>query len=286
MTTPLRYILVAVSVLLAHGCVSVPSGSNARSTVLLTVVLKTAMGDDLQPAGLVVGIDEQEGAGGQQFAFAADTRIPAQYTAFLVRLDLPAGPHRLTHLSGVTGSGALAPRFDVMTDLSFDVKSGAARYLGHLELNPQPSMVLADAYESDLPKFVLAWPALRTPAIERGAPEGIVPVRVAARAPIAAESKSRGAAAKLDASVAATLPTAARSAFQHFLKSGYPRAFAVAAAGHSGTAVGGTDVIRRALQNCRRKQPEPRRSDCELFALDDTLISSMQAPPPVVADKR
>jgi hypothetical protein len=281
MTTPLRYLLVAVSVLLAHGCVSVPSSSNARSTVLLSVVLKDAVADELQPAGLVVGIDEQAGgAGGQQFAFGADTRIPGQYTAFLVRLDLPAGPHRLTHVSGVAGSGALAPRFDVLTDMPFDVKSGATRYLGHVELNPQPSMVLADAYESDLPKFLLAWPALRTPlhtpAIERGAPEGIVPLRVAARAPIAVESKSRGAAAKLDGSVAAALPATARVAFQNFLKSAYPRAFAVGAAGHSGTAVGGKDVIRRALQNCQRKQAESRDSGCQLFALDDTLISSMQ----------
>jgi len=40
--------------------------------------------------------------------------------------------------------------------------------------------------------------------------------------------------------------------------------------------VGGVEVIGRALRKCRLAAPVPEKSPCRLFAVDDTLISSMQ----------
>ena len=259
---------VIVVLIALSGCVSMPPPTSRPATVLFSVMLRNQVASEAQPAGLVVGIDDQ------QVGFAAETQIPGQYTSFLVRFDLPAGAHRMTHVAGVSGTGDAIAQFDVMTDMPFEVKAGTTSYLGHIELKTDSSMVLADAYESDLPKIALAWPRLRAPSIERHAPDGIVAIASAKRpTPVV----SRGAAARLDATAAATLPARSRAAFQGFLKSSYPRAFAVAPAGHFGTAVGGQNVIARALQNCRKKQLDTPKAQCQLFALDDTLISTLQA---------
>jgi hypothetical protein len=290
----LRSALIAASVLSAQamlsGCLPVQSAAHARSTVLLSVVLRGAAENETQPTGLVVGIDEQPGSAGRLFAFTVSTQIPGEYAAFLLRIDLPAGSHRLTHVSGVSGNGEVTRPFDVMTDMPLDLKPGT-QYAGCIELDiasGSPLMVLADAYENDLPKLVRTWPALRGQTVAHRAAPGIVPIpaRIRLANPRSGGEKGFGAAARLDSSVASALPVKARAAFQLFLQSGHPRAFAVAESGHAGTAAGGTDVIRRAMQSCRRVQPGPRKSVCKLFALDDTLISSMQAAAPLVADKR
>jgi hypothetical protein len=180
-------------------------------------------------------------------------------------------------------------------------------YLGHIELsNPSVAagstpgasrLVIADAYEDELPNFVHAWPALRGRAIGRGALAGVtqIPVQTLgqvgqqqpAHAPnqatdgatAARADTSSGAVAmtRLDSSAVAGLPPSAQRAFRHFLVSSYPRAFAVTASGYyTGMAVGGADVIGRALRDCKRAQPAERKMSCRLFALDDTLLSSLR----------
>jgi hypothetical protein len=293
--TLFRSCVIVASLLPLHivlsGCIPVQLGTDARSTVLLSVVLRAEASNELQPTGLVVSLNEQPGSGGRLFAFAAETRIPGEYTAFVLRLDLPAGQHRLTHVSGVSAAGEAVPPFDVVTDMPFEVKAGTTGYLGRLEITAprasaapaahaasgSPRMVISDAYEDDLPKFVRTWPALRAHAIGRRAPSRIVtiPAQIRVTDSRSGGGKSVGTAARLDSGAASVLPVKARAAFQLFLQSGYPRAFAVADSGHVGTSVGGKDVIRRAVQNCWRAQPVPRKSVCKLFALDDTLISTM-----------
>jgi len=92
------------------------------------------------------------------------------------------------------------------------------------------------------------------------------------------DTSSRAAATpRLDSSAAAGLPSLAQQAFRDFLHSPYPRAFTVSTSGYyTGMAVGGADVIGRALRDCRLAQPPERKARCRLFALDDTLLSSLQ----------
>jgi hypothetical protein len=291
----LSFMLLAVVPLAA--CVSLKPPNrqpHPQSTVLLSVALTRESVRDAQPTGLIVGIDEQPGSAGLQFAFAPNVRIPGHYTTFLIRLDLPPGHHRLSRLSGVIEGGALAPGFDVTPQMSFEVRARTTDYLGHIEVrapagtdsvSKQTSVVIADAYESDLPNFIHDWPALRGHAIARRAPKGIAEISAPARESAAQQpaqgagtqrSGQSGAPARLDATAAAGLPSQARAAFHSFLKSRYPRAFAVTDAGFTGTAVGGVDVINRALRKCRLADRVPEKSACRLFAVDDTLISSMQ----------
>ena len=291
----LSFVLLAAVPLAA--CVSLKPPKpqpHPQSTVLLSVALTRESARDASPTGLIVGIDEQSGSAGLQFAFAPNVRIPGHYTTFLIRLDLPPGHHRLSRLSGVIDGGALAPGFDVTPQMTFEVRARTTDYLGHIEVKTpagtdsvsrQTSVVIADAYESDLPNFIHDWPALRGHAVARRAPKGITAISAPARESAALQpapgagtqpSGQSGATARLDATAAAGLPSQARAAFHSFLKSGYPRAFAVTDAGFTGIAVGGVQVIDRALRKCRLAAPAPEKPPCRLFAVDDTLISSMQ----------
>jgi hypothetical protein len=282
-------------VLALAGCVSNEPGSQPHATVLLSVVMEGQVANDRQPAGIIVGVDEQQASGGRQFAFAPNTRIPGHYTTFLARLELPPGKHQLTRLAGVTGNGTPAPEFDVVLDMPFEVKARETGYLGHLEwsygaeASADAHLVLADAYEDDLPGLVHAWPALRGHPIARHAPARIVPVRAELRDPTAlADARAHGArsqqVARLDLGAATGLPHDAQPAFRLFLTKTYPRAFAVADSGQVGMAVGGSDVIQHALHNCRLKLTSPpagaaSKSTCRLFAVDDTLAYSSPSNP-------
>ena len=291
--------IIAVAVVLGvfglAGCVSTKPKVQPHATVLFSVVLRGQFAGDRQPMGLIVTVDNGDAIEGKQFAFNPSTRIPGHYTSFLVRLDLPGGRHRLTGLSGVSGNGVPAPEFDVVLDRPFEARNRETDYLGHFELSygaqsdkavPQrtpttSSLVLADAFQDDFPEFVHAWPTLRRSVVARRAPPRIVTVETdfrnrAALGQQAHQNEEPAVVARLDASAAAGLPAQAQAAFRAFLKSAYPRAFAVAASGDTGTAVGGGDVIERAVRNCRRTHPA-RKAACRLFALDDTLISQSQA---------
>jgi hypothetical protein len=288
---------------LLTACVSNKPAPRPHATMLLSVVLRGALAGERQPTGLIVTVDEGTSAEGRQFAFNPNTRIPGHYTTFLVHLELPAGHHHLTGLSGVTADGIAAPEFDVVLDMPFDGRNGTTDYLGHFELsygpaaakpaaaapaaaprsNTSSNLVLADAYQDDLPEFVHGWPALRGHLVTRRAPSRtmMIPTEFRNRAALEAQTRGREQSAappRLDSSAAAGLPTRARAAFLAFLGSGYPRAFAVAATGDTGTATGGADVIARAVRKCRQIQPS-QKSGCRLFALDDTLISSSAAKP-------
>jgi hypothetical protein len=269
------------------GCVAGKPAPQPHATVLLSVVMEGRVPTERQPAGILLGVDEQQAAGGRQFAFAPNTRIPGHYTTFLARLELPPGKHHLTRLAGVAGNGTPAPEFDVVLDLPFEVKARETGYLGHLEwsyggdASNEARLVLADAYEDDVPGLVHAWPALRGHSIARRAPARIVAVRAELRDPTAlADSRAHGEGssqvARLDLSAATGLPHEAQPAFRVFLTKAYPRAFAVTDSGQVGMAVGGNDVIQHALRNCKLKlsasSPRAaRKSTCKLFAVDDTL---------------
>jgi hypothetical protein len=272
------------------GCVSSKPPVKPHATVLFSVVLRGEFVGDRQPTGLIVTVDNGDAIEGKQFAFNPSTRIPGNYTSFLVRLDLPGGSHRVTGLSGVSGNGA-APEFDVMLNRPFEARNRETEYLGHFELNyggqgdasvaGRPpltsSLVLADAYDDDFPEFVRAWPTLRHHAVARRAPPRIVTVDAEFRNPVALgqalhRDGELAVVARLDASAAAGLSPRAQAAFRTFLTSGYPRAFAIATSGETGMAVGGGDVIERAMRSCRRIHPTAQKPGCRLFALDDTLL--------------
>jgi hypothetical protein len=289
--------IIAVGVLLgvfsAAGCVSSKPAAPPHAIVLFSIVLRGELLGDRQPTGLIVTVDNGDAIEGKQFAFNPSTRIPGHYTSFLVRLELPGGRHRLTGLSGVSGNGVPAPEFDVVLDRSFEVRNRETDYLGHFELSygkpsdptsPQrapltSSLVLADSYEDDFPEFVHAWPTLRGHVVARRAPPHIVTLETDLRNRAALEQpahQNEEPVARLDASAVAGLPPPAQAAFRAFLKSAYPRAFAISTSGDTGTAVGGRDVIERAVRSCRRTHPSAQKPGCRLFALDDTLVSQSQ----------
>jgi hypothetical protein len=149
---------------------------------------------------------------------------------------------------------------------------------------------VADAYYDDLPGLIQTWPALRRISVARRAPRAVTAIAAQPGADAAREIElsrrarslaESAAATRLDASAAAGLPARARAAFHTFLRGSYPRAFAVATSGQTGMAIGGASVIERALRNCRHEQ-SGKKSTCRLFAVDDTLVSSLQR----VADKK
>jgi hypothetical protein len=274
------------------GCVSTKPKIQPHATVLFSVVLRGELLGDRQPTGLIVTVDNGDASEGKQFAFNPNTRIPGHYASFLVRLDLPGGRHRLSGLSGVSGNGVSVPEFDVVLNRPFEARNRETDYLGHFELsygtlsNPAvqqrapitSGLVLCDAYADDFPEFVHAWPTLRHYTVARRAPPGIVTVETDFRSRAALDQPAHQAeqhavVVRLDASAAARLPPRAQAAFRAFLKSAYPRAFAVATSGDTGTAVGGGGVIERAVLNCRRALASAQKPGCRLFALDDTLIS-------------
>jgi hypothetical protein len=295
--SPYPWIVVAAGLLGIFGlsgCVSNKPAIAPHAVVLFSVVLRGDFLGDSQPTGLIVTLDNGDAVEGKQFAFNASTRIPGNYTRFLVQLDLPGGRHRLSGLSGVRGNGVPAPEFDIALDQPFEARNRETEYLGHFELSygrsapgdpavrQRPpltsSLVLADAYEDDFPEFVHAWPTLRRHAVARRAPPRMVSIETILRNATALEQAAHrddGApvVVRLDATAAAGLPAPTQAAFRAFLKSAHPRAFAVAASGDSGMAVGGKDVIERAVSHCRRTHPAARESGCHLFALDDTLVS-------------
>ena len=305
--------LTILQVAVLAGCVPLQqqrqprSAVPANSTVLFSVTLNGASTRDREPTGLIVNVEAQHGSTNKQFAFTPNSRIPGHHTTFLVRLDLPAGRCSLTRISAIAADGMPIPQFDVAPNMVIDMRKKETDYIGHIELsNSAPAagstpgvsrLVVADAYEDELPSFVHAWPALRGHGISRRALAGVtqIPVQTLSQAGqqqpahvpnqatdshSAARSDTSSAVvsmARLDSSAAAGLPPDAQRAFRYFLVSSYPRAFAVTAAGsYTGMAVGGSDVIGRALRKCQRAQPTERKVNCRLFALDDTLLSSLR----------
>jgi hypothetical protein len=275
---------------LLTGCVNLNHDTQPQSGALLSITLSGESAPDREPAGLIVDVDveSKRGTTSRAFAFAPNSSIPGRYTTFLARLDLPIGHYRITRLSATTAFDMPIPQFNAAPDLVFDVRTKAIDYIGHLEVSitrvagsSAPTarrVVVADAYEEELPNFVHAWPDLRKRPVGRRALPAIsaqVPVQDAQPPTPPVEI-----AAPLNTGSAAGLAPKAQLAFERFLASGYPRAFAVAASGYSGMAVGGVDVIHRALADCMRAQRSPRQGSCRLFALDDTLVSSLHGAGP------
>jgi hypothetical protein len=305
--------LTILQIAVLAGCVPLQpqrqprSAVPANSTVLFSITFNSSSVLDREPTGLIVNVEAQHGSTNQQFAFTPNSRIPGHHTTFLVRLDLPAGRCSLTRFSAIATDGMPIPQFDVAPSMVFEMRKKETDYIGHIELsNPTAAagsvpgvsrLVVANAYEDELPNFVHAWPALRGRTISRRAIAGVtqIPVQTpgqagqqqSANTPNQAPdshtaarldtSSAAVAMARLDSSAAAGLPPDGQRAFRYFLVSGYPRAFAVTAAGsYTGMAVGGPDVIGRALRKCQRAQPTERKTSCRLFALDDTLLSSLR----------
>jgi hypothetical protein len=286
---PGRNGLAVLSMTVLVGCVPLQqpprhaahSTVSTNSTVLFSVTLTSASAPDREPTGLVVDVESQSGAIRKQFAFTPNSRIPGHHTTFLVRLDLPAGAYGIPQFSGIAADGKPIPQFDVAPQMTFNIRPKATSYIGHVELSNTDGtaagaarLVVADAYEDELPNFVHSWPALRGRAIGHGTVPGVRQIPVA----LATQSNPKSAVAapeKLNASAAAGLPPTAQRAFRNFLHGSYPRAFALTASGqYTGVAIGGADVIGRALQDCKRAQPAEHRHLCRLFALDDTLLAA------------
>jgi dienelactone hydrolase len=64
------------------------------------------------------------------------------------------------------------------------------------------------------------------------------------------------------------LNDAMKTAYQRFLASAPPRAFALDAQGLTGFAFGGDDPLKRALEFCNRKG----KGDCKLYAVDNDVV--------------
>jgi hypothetical protein len=279
-----------VALALLSGCVTLtptPTRTHPNSAVLFSVTLNGEFPPYGEPAGIIVSIEAKQGSAAGQFAFTPYSRVPGHYATFLVRLELPAGRYGLSRLSAVAADGSALSQFDVAPRMAFDVAAGTTYYVGHIELQSSggvsdaagavPQMIIADAYEKELPYFARAWPSLSARTIRRNSLPGptAIPVVLLEQPARLASAAVAERAPKLDAHAAVGLPPAARTAFQLFLRSDYPRAFAIAASGSStGMAAGGKDVIGRALSKCRRAQSTEHPKSCRLFALDDTLLAA------------
>jgi hypothetical protein len=288
----MRFSKAAAAVLVAIGMLSVacvplqprPPAHSADSTVLFSVTLSSASRLDREPTGLIVDVEDQHGASLRPFAFTPNSRIPGHHTTFLVRLDLPAGSYSITRFSGIGPDGMPIPQYDVAPQMTFKMRPKEVDYLGHLELSSSElgtgltreaaHLVIANAYEDELPNFVHLWPALRGRAIGHRKVAAVESIPVQASGQQASRVNETAPLERLDPTAAAGLPSRAQLAFRSFLHGSYPRAFAITASGtYTGMAIGGTDVIGRALQDCRRAQPAEHRTRCRLFALDETLLS-------------
>jgi hypothetical protein len=298
--------LSAVLVLaLLPGCVTLtPTRAHPDSAVLFSVTLNGDFPPYGGPAGIIVSIEAKQSSAAGQFAFTPYRRVSGHYATFLVRLDLPAGRYGLSRLSAVAADGSALSEFDVAPRMAFEVPAGTTYYVGHIELQSSrgvsdaaravPHMIIADAYEEELPYFARAWPSLGARAIRRNSLEGstVIPAVQLGQPPRLASSSSAAVAERaprLDSYATVGLPRAARAAFQLFLQSRYPRAFAIAVSGSTGMAAGGKDVIGRALSKCKRAQHTVHQASCHLFALDDTLLSAASGAqpgsPPPTADR-
>jgi hypothetical protein len=267
----------------ASACVPLKQPNAAgRSTTLFSVALIEPGAQSHTIDGLIVTITGDAQNPGGQFAFPVDPASVNGRAEFLVRLDLTPGHYRMSSLAGVMRSGGDDLRFDMQTDMPFEVRGSFTDYLGRVELThpavetaADPARIaLVDAYQADRTRFIRSWPALRSKILQRRKPQSIALLTQ----PKPVEVKQRGQGqylppTRLDRTAEPTLPAAARAAFRDFLKSQSPRAFAVSGSGGFGSASGGENVVQRALSSCERSSKAKR--DCRLFALDDTLVSSI-----------
>ena len=269
---------VTVAALLG-GCVASRPAQKANSSLLLSVVIAGEQAMELEPAALAVTLDDISAGTTRQFVFDASSRIPGHRAEFLIRMEVPAGQHRLSRVSGAAADGAVIAGLDFTFEIDVEARARATDYLGHMEMRSSASrsdaavdaarLVIVDAYEDDWANFVHAWPELSRRRVGRRAPPEVTPVSLLQNA-----NEEHARAAPLDVAAASHLPRRTQMAFQSFLKSKYPRAIAVGPSGVTGIAAGGTNVIGRALRECKRAQVD-RPKSCKLFALDDTLVQSM-----------
>lgn len=276
----LGWCAVMVTALLS-ACVALPPAQKANASLLASVVI---MGDEamqLQPVAIILDLDDMSAGTTRQFVFEANSLIPGHRAEFPVRMDVPAGQHRLSRISAVAPDGTAIAALDLGVEIDIEASAGSTDYLGHLEMSRSTDpdlaadaarLVLVDAYEDDLPDFVHAWPELRRRKIGRCAPESAMTVSLTQ--PSLQEIHHHARAEPLDATAASHLPRRSQLAFEAFLKNKYPRAFAIGQSGATGVAAGGANVIERALRDCRRAAGK-RRQTCRLFALDDTLIQTL-----------
>jgi len=282
--------LYALLVIVCGSGLASKSFAAARSSVLFSVHVSDDVAAGFSIDGLIVNIEGDSQNPGGQFAFPADPSSTVGRAQFLVRAELLPGYYRLSRLSGVMRGGGDDLRFDVEVDMPIEVRTGAADYLGRIELSrpaaanrADSSIKLSDGYKEDRPRFIRAWPALRSRALQKRKPSPITLVVLASPPPPAPQKQGRGQflpPVQLDRTAEPQLPVKARAAFRAFLKSKAPRAFAFAGSGGFGFASGGENVVGRALQSC--KNSAPSKQDCRLFALDDTLVSAIDwsAKPP------
>jgi len=278
----LRLLCIVLPLVWLVACAT-PSKPKPKATAVGIVVLSVRLNEDDPRArpvtGLIVSVDNQNGPVGRQFAFVPTARVPASYTGFLVRLELPEGRYRLRGLTSVVEGVQTAEHVDVAVNMPFDARANTTDYIGRIDIRDEQVSGVADSYEDDFPNLVRAWPALRGRTLARRILVPDPASDTAAELVAAAVARPKGeyvATTRLDSTVARDLSAKAQIAFRSFLKVGYPRAFAVAESGHTGVATGGANVISRAIRNCERASGAKKGPSCRLFAVDNTVMSAVQ----------
>jgi hypothetical protein len=271
MSTLQTCLLCALTLL--TGCVSLKSDGLSRSTILLGVHVENDRAASAVINGLIASFEGESRNPGGQFAFPADAASTVSRAEFLLRVELSPGHYRLSRLSGVTRGGVDELRFDTEVDMQFEARSGATQYLGRIVLNGT-DVKSVDAFKEDRVRLVRSWPSLRGRSIQHRQQPAIARViPPPPPAPVIAGKGEYVPPAKLERDAEKLLPAGARPAFRKFLQARPPRAFAIAGSGNFGVASGGSNVVQRALQSCRGAAAAKR--SCQLFALDDTLINSI-----------
>jgi len=269
----LQTFLLACTLLLGAGCVSLRSEGLSKSTILLGVHVENPPAAGTVINGLIVSFEGESRNPGGQFAFPADATSTPQRAEFLIRVELSPGHYRLSRLSGVTRGGVDELRFDTEVDMQFQARSGATQYLGRIILNGK-EVRSVNAFKEDRARLVRSWPALRNRSVQHRELPAIA--LVTPPPPPKPEARGKGEYVppmKLESDAEKLLPAAVRPAFRRFLKLKPPRAFVISSTGVFGSASGGLNVVQRALSDCERV---PRaKGQCLLFALDDTLIASI-----------
>jgi hypothetical protein len=297
-----------------------PSGP-PKGTVLWVIRFSNELEPQLPPTSLAVFVETQGRTHGGQFSFKPHQTAPGQHSEFVVRLDLPPGPYRITRLIGTAGEGATASHFDFGAQMGFSIVDRETTYMGNIAVTnrartdqklpptgPRPLAGSTDAARfsqgtplvtanneaaDDIVTIHTLWPDLRKRRIVTRLPQRLVVLGpdsalatgVEARFPApGAPSGEYVTGAPLAADAGQDLPPQLNKEFAKFTRMKLPRAFAIGPSDAFGVASSGSEVVARALAACNKKHDSrAKESACRLYAVDDTLMSAMVTRGPLKA---
>lgn len=278
--------MVVVVALLQSGCTSMALPSPAKAAAspngaLLSIRLNTRFEP---PQSLALQLAPANAAADPRPIFITgrlQRAVPGQ-ADYLMALALPAGHYKALFIR----DGTALPN-DPAAQLAalrgaIDVPNTGVIYLGRLVLRfngatrSTQDVSIEDAYDDDTVFFKTTLSELRDVNIQRAV--------LSEHTIGSATNVGKGGGMQvttLDRNTARQLPDNARAGFMRFLNLNMPRAFATDWNGNFGYATG-PHAVRDALRYCVKQS---RGASCRLFAVDQTLITSLSCQATLESDQ-